>query len=228
MSDGPRSALADRLAAVDARIADAAAAAGRSPDELVRIVVTKFQPVAMIAELAGLGVRDVGESRHQEAQAKAAELDALPLTWHFVGQLQSKKARQAARYASVVHSVDRASLVDALAGAERRIGCFVQLDLTGEPGRGGVDADEALRLADRVAGEERLDLLGVMAVAPREGDPRRAFATLRDLSDRVRAGHPGAVSISAGMSGDFADAIAAGATHLRLGVSITGPRPADG
>ncbi|HEY6800424.1 MAG TPA: YggS family pyridoxal phosphate-dependent enzyme, partial [Agromyces sp.] len=135
------SALADRLAAVQGTIADAARDAGRSPSEITTVVVTKFQPVTLIAELASLGVHDVGENRHQEAQTKAAELADLELRWHFVGQLQGKKARQVRSYATAIHSVDRASLVDALRSDEASVDCFVQVNLTDDPARGGVAAE---------------------------------------------------------------------------------------
>lgn len=219
--------LADRLASVDERIADAARAAGRDPAELTRIVVTKFHPAALVRELHSLGVRDVGENRHQEASAKAGELTDLDLTWHFVGQLQSNKALAVRRYASTVHSVDRDSLVDALAG-EEPLGAFLELNLTDDPGRGGVSPDDAERLAERVAGTAGLELLGVMAVAPLGADPRPAFARVREVSDRIRSIVPGATAISAGMSDDFAEAIAEGATHLRIGTAITGKRSTTG
>lgn len=222
--------LAERLADVDSRIADAARSAGRDPAELTRIVVTKFHPASLVRELHALGVRDVGENRHQEATAKAAELGDLDLAWHFVGQLQSNKARAVRRYASTVHSVDRPSLVDALAAreGEGELGCFIELNLTDDPGRGGVAPEGAEVLAERIALAPGLALLGVMAVAPLGGDPRPAFDRVREVSHRIRAVVPSATAISAGMSDDFADAIASGATHLRIGTAITGKRSTTG
>ncbi|ANF31017.1 YggS family pyridoxal phosphate enzyme [Leifsonia xyli] len=221
--------LAERLAAVREGVSDAARAAGRSPEELTTIVVTKFHPASLVRELHALGVRDVGENRHQEAQEKAAELADLDLTWHFVGQLQSKKARQARRYASVIHSVDRASLVDALAthedDAESTVDAFVQLNLTDDPARGGVADRDLEPLVEHVLAAPGLRLLGVMAVAPLGEEPARAFERVRAASDRVRALAPDASAISAGMSQDYREAIAAGATHLRIGTAITGNRP---
>ena len=222
------SGLAERLARVDAGIADAAREAGRDPADITRIVVTKFHPASLVRELAELGVRDVGENRHQEAQQKAAELVDLPLTWHFVGQLQSKKARQAIRYARVVHSIDRTSLVDALAGDHDPVDCFVQLNLTDDPARGGVQPDEVEAIAERVLSSAGLRLRGVMAVAPLDEQPRRAFARVRAASERLRLIAPDARDISAGMSGDYREAILEGATHLRIGTAITGNRPARG
>ncbi len=219
------SELADRLSRVDDAIADAARQAGRDPSEITRIVVTKLHPASLVRELYDLGVRDFGENRHQEAVAKAAELADLGLTWHFVGQLQSKKARQALAYAKVVHSVDRESLVTALAGEHPEVDCFVQLNLTDDPNRGGVDPADAERIAELVAGAPGLRLVGVMAVAPLDEDPRRAFARVRAVSEKVRAVVPGADRISAGMSGDFCEAVVEGATHLRIGTAITGNRP---
>jgi pyridoxal phosphate enzyme (YggS family) len=218
-------ALAERLAAVRSGVADAARAAGRSPEELTTLVVTKFHPASLVRELAALGVRDVGENRHQEAQAKAEELADLDLTWHFVGQLQSKKARQVRRYASVIHSVDRLSLVDALRSEEADVDAFVQLNLTDDPERGGVADRDLEPLVEHVLSTPGLRLLGVMAVAPLDEEPARAFERVRAASERVRALAPGATAISAGMSQDYREAIAAGATHLRIGTAITGNRP---
>lgn len=219
------SGLADRLSRVDERITDAAREAGRDPADITRIVVTKFHPVSLIRDLFELGVRDFGENRHQEAAAKAIELADLDITWHFVGQLQSKKARQALAYARVVHSVDRDNLVTALAGEHPAVDCFVQLNLTDDPNRGGVAPADAERIAEVVARAEGLRLLGVMAVAPLGGDARRAFAEVRTVSERIRTVVPGADRISAGMSGDFWEAVVEGATHLRIGTAITGNRP---
>ncbi|MET3636372.1 YggS family pyridoxal phosphate-dependent enzyme [Curtobacterium oceanosedimentum] len=220
-----------RLASVRASIADAARSAGRTVDEITLVVVTKYHPASLVRELAALGVTDVGENRHQEAQAKAAELADLDLTWHFVGQLQSKKARQVRRYADVVQSLDRDSVVDAFAPTEsepepRVIDGFVQVNLTDDPGRGGVQPDAVEAMVERVLRTGTVRLRGVMAVAPLDEEPRRAFARLRGISARVAAIAPGATDISAGMSGDHAEAIAEGATHLRIGTAITGNRPA--
>jgi len=218
--------LAERYAAVTAGIADACRAAGRSLDEVTLIVVTKFHPAQLIRDLVELGVRHVGENRHQDAAPKAAELADVPLTWHFVGQLQSNKAKAVARYADVVHSVDRASLVTALAGAERAVDVFLEVNLTDDPGRGGVASDEVERLAEQVLATQRLRLRGVMGVAPLDEDARSAFSRLRAIGERVRTIAPDATDLSAGMSGDYAEAIAEGATHLRIGTAITGKRPA--
>lgn len=222
------SGLGYRLAAVQAGIADAAREAGREASGITTIVVTKFHPASLVRELAAHGVRDVGENRHQEAQAKAAELADLGLRWHFVGQLQSKKAKQVRAYASAIHSVDRPALVDALRSDEASVDCFVQVNLTDDPGRGGVAPDALDELVERVLGTPGLRLRGLMAVAPLDEPARPAFARVRELSERVVRLAPDARDLSMGMSHDFRDAILEGATHLRIGSAITGNRPAAG
>jgi PLP dependent protein len=226
--DAPMSALAERLAAVQGTIADAARDAGRNPSEITTIVVTKFQPATLVAELASLGVHDIGENRHQEAQAKAAELADLELRWHFVGQLQSKKARQVRSYATAIHSVDRTSLVDALRSDEASVDCFVQVNLTDDPSRGGVAAEGLDALVEHVLDTPGLHLRGLMAVAPLGEPARPAFARVRLLSERIAAIAPQATDLSIGMSHDFREAILEGATHLRIGTAITGNRPDAG
>lgn len=222
------SGLAERLRAVEESIADAAHEAGRDPGEITTVVVTKFHPVSLIRELAALGVTNFGESRHQEAVAKVAELGDLGATWHFVGQLQSKKARQVREYAKVIHAVDRESLVASLGGAGRPVDVFLQVNLTDDPDRGGAQPPEVTRLASRIESTPGLTLLGLMTVAPLGEDPRRAFETVRRLSEEVRREFPNAAALSMGMSGDFEAAIAEGATHLRIGTAITGNRPTLG
>jgi PLP dependent protein len=218
--------LAERVGRVRGLVADACRDADRRPDDVTIIAVTKFHPVSLIRELASLGVRDIGENRHQDAAPKARELADEPLTWHFVGQLQSNKARAALQYARTIHSVDRPSLVSALARAETPCEVFLEVNLTHDTGRGGVSPAGLESLAEAVLEHPTLRLAGVMGVAPLDEQPRAAFARLRLLSERVRRIAPDARSISAGMSGDFPDAIAEGATHLRIGTAITGKRPA--
>jgi PLP dependent protein len=228
--------IATSLTTVRARIAAACQAAGRSTDAVTLIAITKTFPATDIRILSSLGVRDVGENRDQEAAPKAAEVADLrdELTWHFVGQLQTNKAASVARYADVIHSVDRPRLVTALGAAARKAGrplrCLVQVSLDDEPGRAGAPADQVLAIAGAVASQTGLELGGVMAVAPLAaesvpGGPRAAFERLAGIAALVRAQHPGAVMISAGMSGDLEDAIAAGATHVRVGTALLGGRP---
>lgn len=223
--------LRARLSAIDERIADAARRAGRDPGEITRIVVTKFHPASLVRELHELGVTNVGENRQQEMTAKRDALDGLDVRWHFIGQAQTNKAAAIRRDADVVHSVDRVKLADALhrSGADGdRLDVLVQVNLTEDTGRGGSALGDAEALTEHVLGLPSLRLRGVMAVAPLDEEPSRAFARLRDVADRVRALSPEADWISAGMTGDFEAAIDAGATHLRIGSAITGPRPDRG
>lgn len=218
--------LAHRLNDVREGIATACLSAGRNPSEITLIVVTKFHPVSTMRELYALGVRDFGENRHQEAERKAEELLDLDKRLHFVGQLQSNKAAAVRRYADIVHSVDRPALVAALGKASPEIlECFLQLNLTDDPARGGVAPADLVPLAELAAATPSLRVMGVMAVAPLQADPREAFARVREASELLRTVIPEAIRISAGMSHDYAEAIAEGATHLRIGTAITGERP---
>jgi len=207
------------------QVAAAARQAGRSPEEITTIVVTKFHPASLVRELAEAGVKNVGENRHQEAVAKHQELVDIDLTWHFVGQLQSNKAKAVAQYCSVIHSVDRVSLVSPLSQVERDIDIFLEINLTDVAGRGGVEPSDLLALAERVLAEDNLRLRGVMAVAPLGEPAREAFDRVLVLHERLRTIAPEARELSLGMSGDFVEAIAVGATHLRVGSAITGKRP---
>jgi len=220
--------LEERLASVRAQVADAAAEAGRDASAITTIVVTKFHPASLVRALAALGVTDVGENRQQDAGPKAAQLRDLALTWHFIGQLQSNKVRAVLEYATVVQSVDRTSLVDALAAASVPVQVFLQLNLTADANRGGVAPAALEELAERVLSNPLLTLRGVMAVAPLGEEPRAAFARVRAASERLRRVAPGADALSMGMSGDFREAILEGATHLRIGTAITGNRPDGG
>ncbi|CAL4859461.1 YggS family pyridoxal phosphate-dependent enzyme [Microbacterium sp. MM2322] len=227
--------LGSRLADIDARISDAARSAGRDATTITRIVVTKFHPVELVQDLADLGVTDVGENRQQELSSKRETYAGRPLRWHFIGQAQTNKARAVRRDADAVHSLDRARLADSLHTARREddesdiLDVLIQVNLTDDPGRGGVEPSGIVELAEHVAAScPSLRLRGVMAVAPLDEEPAPAFARLADYAGLVRGVVPDAEWISAGMTGDFAEAIAAGATHLRIGSAITGPRPVHG
>ncbi|MEU5879633.1 YggS family pyridoxal phosphate-dependent enzyme [Spirillospora sp. NPDC047279] len=230
MSEARRDELRANLADVRKRIEAACAAAGRSAEEITLVAVTKTFPASDVRLLSGLGLTDVAENRDQDAAPKAKACADLPLTWHFVGQLQTNKARSVAAYADVVQSVDRPRLVTALEKAVRDSGrtlrCLVQVSLDDEEGRGGVAPDGALALADMIAGADGLRLDGVMAVAPLGGDPAEAFARLAGIAADLRAAHPSATAISAGMSADLEPAIACGATHVRVGTALLGGRRA--
>ncbi|WP_326765084.1 YggS family pyridoxal phosphate-dependent enzyme [Streptomyces sp. NBC_01591] len=232
--------LAENLARVEERIVSACVAAGRKREEVTLIVVTKTYPASDVRILHELGVRHVAENRDQDAAPKAAECADLSLTWHFVGQLQTNKVRSVASYADVVQSVDRARLVTALSAAAERegreLGCLIQVALDAESGergdRGGVAPDGIEELAAAVDSAPGLRLGGLMTVAPLAGPyagrQRAAFDRLMEFSSRLRGNHPAANMVSAGMSADLEDAVAAGATHVRVGTAVLGVRPGLG
>jgi pyridoxal phosphate enzyme (YggS family) len=225
-----REDLAANLEAVRTRIAKACEAADRDPGDITLVAVTKTFPASDVRLLAELGITDVAENRDQEAAPKATECRDLDLTWHFVGQLQTNKARSVVSYADVVHSVDRPRLVTALSkaalAAERSVRCLIQVSLDEVEGRGGVRPDEVIALADALSAAEGLELGGVMAVAPLGADPAPAFARLAKIAISLRAAYPAAKTVSAGMSGDLEQAIASGATHVRVGTALLGGRRA--
>jgi pyridoxal phosphate enzyme (YggS family) len=218
--------LAERLDAVRARIGVV-----RDPAEVTLVAVSKTWPASDVLLLRSLGVTDFGESYDAEAAAKAAALrDAQAgVRWHFVGGVQRNKARSVASYADVVHSVDRPQLADALGAAAARqgrtVGALVQVRFDDDPQRSGVAPAEAPALADHVARTAGLRLGGVMCVAPRGEEPRRVFARLREVAERIRHDHPDATTISAGMTGDLEDALAEGANCVRVGTALFGGRP---
>ncbi|MGV8968927.1 MAG: YggS family pyridoxal phosphate-dependent enzyme [Microbacteriaceae bacterium] len=226
------SSLAVRLARVRSSVSDAIRDAGRDPSEVTTIVVTKFHPASLVRELAELGVTDVGENRHQEAFSKAAELSDVALHWHFIGQLQSNKAALALEYASVIHSLDRASVVRAITKAcreaDRTVDGFIQVNLTDDPSRGGIPLADVERFAQSVQEDGSIVLRGLMAVAPLDEEPARAFERVVAASERLLTVVSTATDLSIGMSGDFREAILAGATHLRIGSAITGNRSNPG
>ncbi|MEU9668120.1 YggS family pyridoxal phosphate-dependent enzyme [Streptomyces bobili] len=232
--------LAANLARVERRITAACTAAGRKREEVTLIVVTKTYPASDVRILSELGVRHVAENRDQDAAPKAAACSDLPLSWHFVGQLQTNKVRSVVGYADVVQSVDRARLVTALSKEAERVGrevgCLIQVALdAGESARGergGVAPGGIAELAGLVAGAPGLRLGGLMTVAPLTGEyagqQQAAFERLMDLSTDLRRTHPAANMVSAGMSADLEQAVAAGATHVRVGTAVLGVRPGLG
>ncbi|HVE75088.1 MAG TPA: YggS family pyridoxal phosphate-dependent enzyme [Mycobacteriales bacterium] len=218
--------LAANLRDVRARITAACSAAARDPAEVTLVAVSKTWPAADVLVLRDLGVGDFAENRHQEAADKAALVPDV--RWHFVGRLQSNKARAVASYADVVQSVDRASLVPALSdGARSRpegVEVLVQVSLDGDRARGGALPADVGALADGVISAPGLRLAGIMAVAPLGADAGAAYAVLQQVSEELRTSHPGATVISAGMSGDLEQALANGATSVRVGTALFGPR----
>lgn len=229
--------LAANLAKVEDRIAAACSAAGRGREEVTLIVVTKTYPAGDVRALSELGVRHVAENKDQDAAPKATECSDLPLTWHFVGQLQTNKVRSVVRYADLVQSVDRSKLVTTLSKeavrAGREVGCLLQVALDAEESgrgeRGGVGPGGIEELGDLVASSPGLRLDGLMTVAPLTGPyagrQQAAFERLMDLSTVLRRAHPAANMVSAGMSADLEQAVTAGATHVRVGTAVLGVRP---
>jgi pyridoxal phosphate enzyme (YggS family) len=230
--DPRRAELAANLAEVRTRLAAACAKANRDPAELTLVAVTKTWPAEDVLRLADLGVLDIGENRDQEATPKVTAVAAagVDVRWHFVGHLQRNKARSVAGYAHLVHSVDSVRLAEALNHAaeqvrDRPLDVLVQISIDGDPDRGGVPPADVETVVDAVARAGSLVLRGVMAVAPLEWEPARAFEDLFAIASRLRAQHPDATIISAGMSGDVEAAINYGATHVRMGTALLGSRP---
>ncbi|MCT9871734.1 YggS family pyridoxal phosphate-dependent enzyme [Paenarthrobacter aurescens] len=236
--DARAAELAQRLGVVRRRIEAATSAADRT-DQPRLIVVTKFHPAEDVRRLAALGVTDVGENRDQEAASKSAGLAGVDIRWHFIGQLQSNKAKSVVKYAASVQSIDRLQVVDALGKAIAReqdatgrsdLDCFIQVSLDNDAGahRGGAAPADVEVLAEKIESAAGLQLSGLMAVAPLGADPEAAFEKLAGISEALRAVHPSAAAISAGMSQDLEAAVKFGATHLRIGSDILGSRPAVG
>jgi pyridoxal phosphate enzyme (YggS family) len=223
--------LAERYQGALSRIRAAADAAARPVDDITLVVVTKNHPAQLVLDLLELGARDFGENRDQEAAPKAAEVrsvSAVAHTWHFVGQLQSNKVRSVLDYASVLHSLDRDSLLkELIKQTEKRestLDVFIELNLTDDSGRGGIMPADLLPFAERVLQAPTLNLLGVMGVAGLDAEPAAEFERIRAASLALQTLEPAAKFISAGMSQDFELAIAHGATHVRIGTAITGKR----
>ena len=223
--------LAERYRSVLQTIEQTAQSVGRPKEDVELIVVSKNHPASLVAELVQLGQRAFGENRDQEASKKAQELKNLGLDvqWHFVGQLQSNKVKSVLEYASVIHSIDRPSLVTELskqlAKQDKQIDGFIELNLTDDLGRGGVAPQDLLTLAEQVLAVEQINLLGIMAVAGLDKEPAQEFERAVSLSQRLQTLAPQATKLSMGMSEDFEVAIRLGATHIRVGSAITGPRP---
>jgi hypothetical protein len=226
-----RAELVTALGAVRARIAEACEAAGRDQRDVTLIAVTKTFPASDVATLAGLGVVDIGENKDQETRAKIKQLAGPPLgiRWHMVGRLQSNKARSVSSYAHAVHTVDRPKLVRALADgvADTRpepMDVFVQVSMDGDPERGGIVIERVPELADAIAARSELRLRGVMTVLPIDIDPDDGYEQLAEVSASLRAQHPDAQAISAGMSSDLDAAVRHGSTHIRVGTALLGRR----
>jgi hypothetical protein len=223
--------LAERLAAVRARIRKACGQVGRDPGEVALLAVSKTRSADEVLALSEAGVHRFGENYLSEAEAKQDALRECRLEWHFIGPVQSNKTRALARRFDWVQSVDRAKIVRRLADqrpAERgALNVLLQVNIDREPQKAGCDPDAVAGLADAVAERNELALRGLMAIpAPpgEDGDPRAPFAQLRECFERLRADHPGVDTLSMGMSADLEAAIAEGATLVRIGTALFGPR----
>jgi pyridoxal phosphate enzyme (YggS family) len=214
-------AVADALARVRDRIAAAAARAGRDPATVTLVGASKTVPADRIAAALDAGLTDVGENRAQELLAKAPVLAtrAHPPRWHFVGKLQRNKVAGLVPWVTCWQSVDRIALGEAIARRAPGARVLVEVNLGAEPTKGGCAPADAGTLVD---GLRALDLRvdGLMTVAPQEGDPRRWFAALRDIGATL-----GLADLSMGMSDDYEEAVEEGATIVRVGRAIFGPRP---
>lgn len=226
------SQLGIQYQAIVDKIGTAARAAGRNPDEITLIVVTKTHPASLVLELLELGARDFGENKDQDAAPKAkevAKLSSIDFNWHFIGQLQTNKVKSVLEYADYIHSLDRDSLLIELqkrtAEKQLPLKVFIQVNLTLDQGRGGVEPAGLEGFAERVLASPGLQLQGLMGVAGLDASPEAEFERLAKMSEAMKAIAPEAKYVSMGMSNDFEQAISYGATHLRIGSAITGNRP---
>jgi hypothetical protein len=221
-----------RIAEVRERLARAARDAGRTADSVTLLAISKAQPAERVAAAAAAGLKDFGESYLKEALAKIAALQKQPLTWHFVGRLQANKTRPIAQEFAWVHALDRLHIAERLAAQRPAhappLNVCLQVNLAGEANKAGVAPLELPQLARAVAALPRLALRGLMCLPPEESEPARQrawFAQLRTLFERLNAGGARLDTLSMGMSGDFEAAILEGATIVRLGTVLFGPRP---
>jgi pyridoxal phosphate enzyme (YggS family) len=224
--------LGQRYQAIVEKIATAAKSANREPEGITLVVVSKNHPHQLVLDLLELGARDFGENRDQEANPKAKQVaieSDQVFNWHFIGQLQTNKVKSVLEYANFLHSLDRTSLLDELIKrtAERTtpLKVFVQVNMTEDPERGGVNPLDLMAFSERVLTSPGLELVGLMGVGGLDVAPEREFERLAQLSTKLQELDPDANRLSMGMSGDFETAIAYGATHLRIGTAITGNRP---
>jgi PLP dependent protein len=227
---GPQN-LPERLRLLRERIAQASAAAGRSAHSVTLLAVGKGQPTQLLASAADCGITDFGASYLQEGLEQRAALQDRPLTWHFIGRLQANKTRPIAAEFAWVHSVDRVRIAERLA-AQRPyhappLNVCLQVRVGGESSKGGVAAQELPALAAAVAQLPRLTLRGLMCLPPEESDAARQRAWFHEVLEQFRAlnaAGAGLDTLSMGMSGDFEAAILEGATIVRLGTALFGPR----
>ena len=221
-----RAELSRSLSDVQARIINATARVSRKTEEVTLVAVTKTYPISDVVILHQLGVTHFGENRNAEGLEKSALVSAH---WHFQGQIQSNKIVSIASWAQTVHSLDDLSHVakfDRAVGEipGKRLNVFIQISLDGDASRAGVAGDDLLALGQSISSTKNLDLVGLMVVPPVQAEPEEAFSEVAEIAERFRSEFPTAQSLSAGMSGDYEIAIAHGATHIRVGSQILGPR----
>ena len=221
-----RAELSRSLSDVQARIINATARVSRKTEEVTLVAVTKTYPISDVEILHQLGVTHFGENRNAEGLEKSALVSAH---WHFQGQIQSNKIVAIASWAQTVHSLDDLSHVakfDRAVGEipGKRLNVFIPISLDGDASRAGVAGDDLLALGQSISSTKNLDLVGLMVVPPVQAEPEEAFSEVAEIAERFRSEFPTAQSLSAGMSGDYEIAIAHGATHIRVGSQILGPR----
>jgi pyridoxal phosphate enzyme (YggS family) len=228
------SEIQSNLEIIQSRIESACTVAGRDISEITLIAVTKTYPASDVDLLKQLGIENVGENRDQEASAKKLEVKS-EFKWHFIGQLQSNKAKSVVNYADLIHSVDRWSLAKEIQksaqGIDKMQQVLIQVDLDQsgpDPTRGGIWPAELRELAKLINQASHLELKGLMSVAPLGEKPELAFARLKEIRVDFLKENPGAQILSAGMSDDLESAILHGATHLRIGSALLGERPKIG
>ncbi len=228
---GPQN-LPEQVRSVRQRIESAVQAAGRNVDSVTLLAASKAQPAQRIRALAQLGITNFGESYVQEGLQKQTTLQDLPLTWHFIGRLQANKTRPVASSFDWVHAVDRLKIAERL--SEQRpfhappLNVCLQVNVGDESSKGGVASTDLPALAAAVAALPRLKLRGLMCIPPEEQDPSRQrawFASVRRELESLNAAGAELDTLSMGMSGDLESAILEGATLIRIGTALFGPRP---
>lgn len=226
--------IQSNLEKINSRIAEACSRSKRNISEITLIAVTKTYPASDVDLLKQLGIENVGENKDQEASGKISQVKEK-FSWHFIGQLQSNKAKSVVTYAELVHSVDRLSLAKELQKSasaiakKQKVLIQVDLDQSGpDPSRGGVWPADLAALAQFINQSENLELAGLMSVAPLGENPSKAFERLAQIRSDFLKNYPNAVILSAGMSEDLEAAIEHGATHLRIGSALLGERPKIG
>lgn len=223
--------ITDHLADIERRIAIALDQSGRAGETITIVGVSKTQPPSAVRAAASAGISHFGENYLQEAMAKIAAVDDPALQWHFIGRIQSNKTRQIAEHFDWVETVDRPQIADRLSTqrpANREpLNVLIQLNLHGEPQKGGVNADGLMPLAAHISQLPGLRLRGVMSIPPAGLDPegsRAGFLAVRDAALRLRQHGFPTDTLSMGMSADFELAIACGATSVRIGTALFGER----